>query len=50
MKNEENYNIGVLHVHLSAAVPENSSTGYLLIATSGGVNQQRIGVRSSFNL
>lgn len=36
MKNEENYNIGVLHVHLSAAVPENSSTGYLLIATSGG--------------
>ena len=25
-------------------MPENSSTGYLLIATSGGLNQQRIGV------
>jgi len=28
----------------AAAVPENSSTGYLLIATSGGLNQQRIGI------
>ncbi|VAH50721.1 unnamed protein product [Triticum turgidum subsp. durum] len=28
---------------LRSAVPENSSTGYLLIATSGGLNQQRIG-------
>ncbi|OEL16665.1 Uncharacterized protein BAE44_0022318 [Dichanthelium oligosanthes] len=27
-----------------SAVPENSSTGYLLIATSGGLNQQRIGI------
>lgn len=25
-------------------MPENSSTGYLLIATSGGLNQQRIGI------
>ncbi|KAM0886999.1 hypothetical protein ACQ4PT_029349 [Festuca glaucescens] len=31
-------------VHLSAAAPENSSTGYLLIGTSGGLNQQRIGI------
>lgn len=38
------------HVHLSAAVPENSSTGYLLIATSGGLNQQRIGVWLSSNV
>ncbi|XP_037486811.1 O-fucosyltransferase 29-like isoform X1 [Triticum dicoccoides] len=29
---------------LRSAVPENSSTGYLLIATSGGLNQQRIGI------
>ena len=34
----------IFYVGLSAAVPENSSTGYLLIATSGGLNQQRIGV------
>ncbi|PVH35677.1 hypothetical protein PAHAL_7G244200 [Panicum hallii] len=27
-----------------SAVPENNSTGYLLIATSGGLNQQRIGI------
>ncbi|CAD6260066.1 unnamed protein product [Miscanthus lutarioriparius] len=27
-----------------SAVPENRSTGYLLIATSGGLNQQRIGI------
>ncbi|KAM0844428.1 hypothetical protein ACQ4PT_057066 [Festuca glaucescens] len=29
---------------LRAAVLENSSTGYLLIGTSGGLNQQRIGI------
>lgn len=39
----------VFHFRFSAAVPENSSTGYLLIATSGGLNQQRIGVRLSSN-
>ncbi|KAG8100962.1 hypothetical protein GUJ93_ZPchr0294g2704 [Zizania palustris] len=32
-----------------SALPEKNSTGYLLIATSGGLNQQRIGVLLSFN-
>ncbi|EEE61454.1 hypothetical protein OsJ_15700 [Oryza sativa Japonica Group] len=31
-------------VNFRSAVPENSSTGYLLIGTSGGLNQQRIGI------
>lgn len=43
------FNTVIPYVHLSAAVPENSSTGYLLIGTSGGLNQQRIGVQLYFN-